>query len=319
MLYIRGHKIIKGYIGNTPISHVGFGESGLIKIESENGDSDYPDNLIAVYTANVSGVLPTFNSGYQYTVNETESNGIYTVELFSDDDFTSCSFNGKAELLTVDYLKFTNKATSMYQMFKNCSKLTNINLSNFDTSNVSSMYTAFQNCLILTTLDVSNFDTSKVTNMSYMFSGCKSLTQLDVSNFDGSNVTNTSAMFYNCTGLTQLNASISNISKLTNISYMFGGCTALPQLDVSSLNTSKVTNITGFITKTNALQDFISCVIPLSFEADSTSLTHDSLMSIINNLATVTTTQTLTLGSTNLAKLTAEEIAIATNKGWTVV
>lgn len=39
MLYIRGHKIIKGYIGNTPVSHVGFGKSGLIKIKSENGGS----------------------------------------------------------------------------------------------------------------------------------------------------------------------------------------------------------------------------------------------------------------------------------------
>jgi hypothetical protein len=31
-----------------------------------------------------------------------------------------------------------------------------------------------------------------------------------------------------------------------------------------------------------------------------------------------TTTKTLTLGSTNLAKLTDEEKAIATNKGWTL-
>jgi hypothetical protein len=41
-------------------------------------------------------------------------------------------------------------------------------------------------------------------------------------------------------------------------------------------------------------------------------------MSIINNLMTVTSTKTLTLGATNLAKLTADEVAIATNKGWTV-
>ena len=65
MLYIRGHKIIKGYIGNTPVSHVGFGKSGLIEIKSENGGSDYPNNLIAKYTTNTGGVLPTFNSGYQ--------------------------------------------------------------------------------------------------------------------------------------------------------------------------------------------------------------------------------------------------------------
>lgn len=45
--------------------------------------------LIAKYTTNASGVVPTFNSSYQYTVNETESNGIYTVEISSDTDFTS--------------------------------------------------------------------------------------------------------------------------------------------------------------------------------------------------------------------------------------
>lgn len=75
MLYIRGHKIIKGYIGNTPISHVGFGKSGLIKIKSENGGSDYPNKLIAKYifdaTANADA-LPTFNSGYEYTVEDTQ-------------------------------------------------------------------------------------------------------------------------------------------------------------------------------------------------------------------------------------------------------
>ena len=266
MLYIKGHKIIKGYIGNTPISHVGFGKSGLIKIKSENGGSDYPDNLIAKYTTNTSGVLPTFNDGYQYTINETELNGIYTVELFSDDDFTSCSFDGKTELLTVDYLKVTDKVTNMSNMFRNCSKLTIVNSSNWNTENVLRMTNMFYICSSLTQLDVSNFDTSKVTYMSNMFNTCKALTQLDVSNFD----------------------------------------------------TSKVTTMSSFIANASVLQSFISCAIPVSFGASGTALTHDSLMSIINNLATVTTTQTLTLGSTNLAKLSSEEKAIATNKGWTL-
>ena len=53
-----------------------------------------------------------------------------------------------------------------------------------------------------------------------------------------------------------------------------------------------------------------------------TALTHDSLMNIINDLYDIASagvqTQTLSLGNTNRSKLTAEEIAIATNKGWTV-
>lgn len=54
--------------------------------------------------------------------------------------------------------------------------------------------------------------------------------------------------------------------------------------------------------------------------SDCTKLTHTSLMSIINALKTFTdgTTKTVTLGSTNLAKLTDSEKAIATQKGWTL-
>ena len=40
-------------------------------------------------------------------------------------------------------------------------------------------------------------------------------------------------------------------------------------------------------------------------------------MNVINNLATVSG-QTLNFGSTNLNKLTAEQIAVATAKGWTL-
>lgn len=55
----------------------------------------------------------------------------------------------------------------------------------------------------------------------------------------------------------------------------------------------------------------------------STKITHDSLMSIINALKdystdTSGTTWAVTLGETNLAKLTDTEKAIATQKGWTL-
>ena len=243
MLYIRGHKIIKGYVGNTPISHAGFGKSGLIKIKSENGGSDYPNNLIAKYTANTSGVLPTFNTGYQYTINETESNGVYTVELFSDDDFTSCSFNGKTQLLTVDYLKVADKVTTMNNMFRSCSQLTQLDVSNWDTSKVTNMGGMFDNCLKLTQLDVSNWDTSKVTTTSYMFQSCSQLTQLDVSNWDTSNVTSMQNMFNNCLKLTQLDVSNFDTSNVKSMSYMFYNCNQLTQLDVSNWVTNNITTM----------------------------------------------------------------------------
>ena len=59
----------------------------------------------------------------------------------------------------------------------------------------------FVNCSSLTSLDLSNFDTSNVTDMGSMFYGCSSLTSLNVSSFDMSNVTNTTGMFGGCTNL----------------------------------------------------------------------------------------------------------------------
>ena len=50
---------------------------------------------------------------------------------------------------------------------------------------------------------------------------------------------------------------------------------------------------------------------------DSKLLSHDSMISLFNAIADGTT-GTIELGETNLAKLTEEEIAIATEKGWTV-
>lgn len=63
----------------------------------------------------------------------------------------------------------------------------------------------------------------------------------------------------------------------------------------------------------------IESEIGTTFTANAPLLTHKSLMSIINHLAIVSTAQTLTLGETNLAKLTDTEKAIATEKGWTLV
>lgn len=50
-----------------------------------------------------------------------------------------------------------------------------------------------------------------------------------------------------------------------------------------------------------------------------TKLTKESILSVINALKTYTSgTHTLTLGATNKAKLTTDEIAIAENKAWTI-
>jgi hypothetical protein len=60
--------------------------------------------------------------------------------------------------------------------------------------------------------------------------------------------------------------------------------------------------------------------LKISLSLDTTRLERASLRAVINGLADLTgqTAQTLILGATLIAKLTEEDIAIATNKNWTI-
>ena len=92
----------------------------------------------------------------------------------------------------------------------------------------------FSNCSALTSLDVTNFNTEKVTYMVYMFSGCSKLTSLDASKFNTVNVTNMGRMFSNCSALTSLDVTNFNTKKVTNMGRMFFECQALTTIYASS-------------------------------------------------------------------------------------
>lgn len=94
-------------------------------------------------------------------------------------------------------------------------------------------------------VDMSNFDTSNVTNMSYLFNGCTSLDNVNLSGFDTSEVTTMSSMFYDCGLLTELDLSSFDTSNVTNMNSIFYDCHNLKKLDLSSWDFSKVTNKTG--------------------------------------------------------------------------
>ena len=91
-------------------------------------------------------------------------------------------------------------------MFNECSNLTSLDVSNFNTQNVTNMGLIFCGCSNLTSLDVSNFNTQNVTDIYCMFQ-CSNLTSLDLSNFNTQNVTDMSAMFYACSNLAIIYAS----------------------------------------------------------------------------------------------------------------
>lgn len=131
-------------------------------------------------------------------------------------------------------------ATSCRNMFSDCDKLTELNLSKLNTVNIVSMKGMFKNCRKITTLDLDNLITSKVTDMSSMFEACTKLVNLNLSNFDTSNVTHMCFMFEHNLNLTALDLSSFDTSKVTWMYYMFQDCKRLKSLDLSNFDTSNL-------------------------------------------------------------------------------
>ena len=134
---------------------------------------------------------------------------------------------------------------SMIAYFFGFNKMTSIDLSALDTSEVTNMGGMFGGCSSLLSLDLSNFDTSQVTDMASMFNSCSSLTSLDLRNFDTSKVTSMYFMFYECSSLTNLDVSNFDTSEVTNMLHMFKDCSSLTSLDVSKFDTSQVPDMSG--------------------------------------------------------------------------
>lgn len=194
-------------------------------------------------------------------------------------------FSGDYNIITSQHLDLQNvKDTS--HMFRDCNELTSVSLSN--TSKVTNMANMFYSCYKLTTIQ--QLDTSSVTNMTNMFNGCQNLAVIP--QFDTSNVTIMESMFNSCMKLKIIPQF--NISKVTNAEGMFLWCSNLEIIHMININAN------------------------LSISS-STKFTREALLEIIGNLKPQTSgSKKLTMGSTNLAKLTDEDKKIATDKGWTL-
>ena len=205
-------------------------------------------------------------------------------------------------------LDFSQK-TNFYRCWNNCSKLTSFPL--IDTSKGTNFNYAWYYCSSLTKFP--QLDLHNGTNFSYAWGNCSKLTEFPT--LDLHKGTNFSYAWKNCSSLTSFPQL--DLSAGTNFMSAWGDCsslTSLPALDLSKgssftyawQNCSSLTNLGGFGT------------IKASFDlSPCTKLTVESIMNVINQAATVTGGR-MTFGSTNLAKLTDEQKAVATNKGWTL-
>ena len=138
---------------------------------------------------------------------------------------TDCLFASNYGITEIDLSNFdSSHVTSMNRMFYFCSSLISLNLSNLNTSKVETMDSLFEDCKSLESLDLSKFDTSNTKSMNYMFSFCLELRSLNLSNLNTANVINAHSLFEYCRSLESLDLSNFNISNIKYMSNMFDNC-----------------------------------------------------------------------------------------------
>ena len=190
------------------------------------------------------------------------------------------------------------------QYANHCNLLLRHYVQRYNTSGVTSMYCAFSNCRYLESADMRYLDMSSVTSSAFMFNGCSSLTTLDVSGWNVGAVTSMQSMFNGCSSLTTLDVSGWNVGAVTSMQNMFNGCSSLTTLIGGSQDLTKV-----------ALYGLNS-----NLGLNATGIDRASLRAVINGLADRTgqTQLTLTLVNSLKAKLTDEDILVATTKNWRI-
>ena len=101
----------------------------------------------------------------------------------------------------------TSRVTNMYNMFGGNSKLTELDLSSFDFTNVVDMSSMFKDCSGLQNITFgTQIITPNLRTMSNMFDGCSSLTSIDLSGFDTRALNSAQAvnMFNDCSSLEKI-------------------------------------------------------------------------------------------------------------------
>lgn len=206
--------------------------------------------------------------------------------------FYEQSYKAFINVPAVVFVDFT-KTTSVGRCFDSCSSLIDLTLpAGFGMNASQGAYRCFASCVKLRTLSLPSGFAPRG-SFSDMFANCSSLTSLTLPDGCGRSITQANRMFYGCSSLTSLTFP-DDFGGNARFSSAFSGCVNLENV-VGGIRYGKSINF-----------------------SDCTKLTHDSLVNIITALSNTSIANTLTLGATNLAKLTDEEKKIATDKGWTL-
>jgi len=204
-------------------------------------------------------------------------------------------------------IKTIGSATNLTSLFQNCFSLQSITW--FNTQNVTNMNSMFFDCNSLRTIPL--LDTSSVAGMAQMFRNCFTIQSIPL--LDTSSANTMSSMLFGCSSLQSI--PLLNTSLVQNMSNVFQNCSSLNSLP--NLNTTSVTNQSNQFNSCNSLNR-TNIVNRQSVSFSNCQLSRDAIVEIFNNLATVTSATITITGNWGVTALSAADLLIATNKGWTV-
>ena len=317
-----------------------FGLDGLSSFQvdvnvSEDNRNWWYDSRMTFAQSSITSIPSWFEpdrvtNGYKFFAGVTDLSTIGDL-VFSNTNMYNAEFmfDQVLSLTTIGSLTINYNGCDVYGLFSQCRDLSSIGSLNMKPND--SRY-IFDSCEKLQSVPL--FDTSSATYVSGMFRSCRSLNTVPLFNF--SSAEEATDLFAYCDSLTTIPQF--NFSKLQNANEMFADCKvleSLPELDFGKVRMAdqmfgweelpNLTTIGGFKNFKPTCWNFIG---------NCPNLTVESLMNIINNLwnwsdsssGVITfedgteydfgTDHSLGFGETNLAKLTDEQKAVATNKGW---
>ena len=245
-------------------------------------------------------------------------------------------FNGNTSLTNINIP--TSLTSIESNAFYGCTKLTSVIISE-NASYTLGQY-AFQSSGV-TDACVADIMSHASSVESHIFDKCNSLENVEVKYFGTnmfSNCTNLKTAKSTGTGSSTGNSVFQNDIALETVIFsdettigikVFYGCTSLKTVYLPSSITTATNN--SLTSASSSYYVFYNCTAledvqlgqnwNMSLRLNvSNNLTVGSMVAMFNSLKDLTgdTAKTLTLGSTNLAKLTDEQKLIATNKNWTL-
>ena len=236
------------------------------------------------------------------------------------DSYGLCRYN--YILQSFDFINnhrcYGNTSTNFSYFCYNCYVLTKLP-DNLDTSSGTNFNRFCYSCRAITKLP-DNLNTSSGTDFSYFCSYCYALSKLP-DNLDTSSGINFNYFCGNSNALTKLPDNL-DTSSGTNLTRFCFNCLSLTKLP-DNLDTSSGTSFNSFCSGCVALTK-ANIILPAAYNITTLNVSNKltvASMRYIADHAPTTSSHTLTIGSTNIARANAYDptiITTLTGKGWTV-